>query len=198
MIIVNIEQNSPEWFDLRSKRMTASHAQAISANGKGLETYINGLMQNYYSSAEPDNYKSKSMERGNELESSAVFAYESETGCDVERVGFVIHDEFSGCSPDGFSEDGLVEIKCLEDKAYFQYLLDEKIDTKYYWQMQMQMYICEKDWCDYVVYNPNFKKSLIIKRISQDRDKFKKILVGIDSGTEKIKTIQSQFEGILK
>lgn len=197
MKIVNCDQGSPEWDELRAKRMTASHAQAISANGKGIDTYINGLMQKYYSTADPDNYKSKSMERGNELEDSAVFAYEAKTGCEVKRIGFVIHDEFSGCSPDGFTDDGLIEIKCLEDKAYFQYLIDEKIDTKYEWQMQMQMLICEKKWCDYVVYNPNFRKSLIIKRVPINQDKVDKILIGIESGTVKIKSIMDKFNGVL-
>ena len=194
MNIVNCIQGSTEWHNLRKERMTASHAQAIASNGKGLTTYITQLMQMLYSSAEPDNFKSKAMERGNELESSARFAYEAETNTQVDEIGFVIYDNHTGCSPDGVVNDGLVEIKCLEDKAYFNYLLSCKIDTGYEWQMQMQMLICEKLWCDYVVYNPNFKKSLIIKRVFLDAVKSEKLKQGFLTGIEIMNDIKNKLE----
>ena len=193
-IVNDITQGTPEWFALRKERMTASHAQAISANGKGLTTYITQLMQESYSSAEPVNFKSKSMERGNELEASARFAYEVETDTQVKEIGFVVYDDNTGCSPDGLvDEDGLIEIKCLEDKAYFQYLLSEKIDTGYEWQMQMQMLICEKKWCDYVVYNPNFNNSLIIKRVFFDTVKAEKLRQGFLTGIESMNEIKNKL-----
>lgn len=195
MKIVDCDQGSDEWFSIREKRMTGSHAQAIAANGKGLQTYIAGLMQEYYSSAEPVRYQSKSMERGVLLEDSAIFAYESETGNTVNKIGFVINNDCSGVSPDGFVNDaGLVEIKCLEDKAYFQYLLTEKIDTGYQWQMQMQMMVCDRLWCDYVVYNPNFKKSLIVQRVFPDLSQQDKIKKGLVSGLAQIKKIEQKIK----
>lgn len=197
MKIIDCIQGTPEWFQERSLRMTGSHAQAIAANGKGLDTYINQLMQEHYSSSERESYKSTSMIRGNELEDSAAFTYECETGILTNKVGFVVRDDYVGVSPDRMCNDRLVEIKCLEDKAYFNYLCSEKIDTGYEWQMQMQMLICEIDTCDYVVYNPNFKKNLIIKSVRSDRLKFEKIEHGILSGIEKIKKIKEKFDNIL-
>lgn len=198
MQVVNCEQGTDEWFALREQRMSASHAQAIAANGKGLDTYITQLMQEYYSTSEPVKYQSKSMERGIELEPSAGFAYEMETGNEVKKVGFVIRNDNVGCSPDLFvNNDGLAEIKCLEDKAYFNYLLTEKIDTGYEWQMQMQMLICKRKWCDYVVYNPNFKKSLIIKRMFIDALKTDKLELGFLSGIDKINEIKNKLNNIL-
>ena len=198
MRIVECEQKSDEWFELRSQRMTASNAQAISANGKGLDTYIAKLMQEHYSLAEPERYQNKAMERGNELEDSAVFAYESEQGLRVDKVGFVVYDDYAGCSPDGLvSLNGLVEIKCPQDKVFFQYLLDEKIDTAYLWQMQMQMLICDKDWCDYVLYNPNYKRSLIIQRVFKDEAKFAKLEAGLAAGRMKIQAIKEKMDGVL-
>ncbi len=198
MRTVNCEQLSDEWFELRGQRMTASHAQAIAANSKGLDTYVTQLMQEFYSNGGPVRYQSKPMERGIELEPSARFAYEMETGLEVEQVGFVIHDEHSGCSPDGLvGTDGCVEIKCLEDKAYFQYLMDGKIDTKYEWQMQCQMLMCERKWCDFVLYNPNFKKSLIITRVCIDIVKSEKLEQGFLTGIEKINGIKNKMKGVL-
>lgn len=196
-IIREIEQGSEQWHELRRGRMTASHSQAIAANGAGLKTYITDLMCKYYSLNPEEGFQSRSMQRGIELEPQARFAYECNTGNEVKEVGFVIRDQYVGVSPDGLvGDDGLTEIKCLESKAYFKYLITGKIDTGYHWQCQMQLLVCERDWVDYTVYNPNFKKSLIIKRIYPDPEKIEKIEQGILSGIEMIEKIKKTMEQI--
>jgi len=191
MKVYNFPQYSKEWWDIRRLKLTASHAQAIAANGKGLQTYVRSLVRDELSSADKEHYSNKSMERGLELEPSAAMAYEFETGITTQEVGFVVLNRSVGCSPDRLAgQNGLVEIKCPEDKVYFDYLLDRKIDTKYEWQMHMQMYICYRQWCDYVVYNPNFKKDLIIKRVYWDKKKIMKLLRGFGSGIRMIRKIQ--------
>lgn len=196
MIIHRCDQYSPEWWAIHEGKMGASHAQAIAANGAGLKTYIrDDIMGPKYSKADKKSYSNKSMERGLELEPSAAMVYEFTTGILLKEVGFVEYNDFIGVSPDRLAgEDGLVEIKCPEDKAYFNLLLDEKIDSKYYWQMQMQMLVCEKVWCDYVCYNPNYDQSLFIKRVLPDKEKFDKLLKGFKSGIEMIKEIKTKME----
>jgi hypothetical protein len=125
MIIHNVEQGTPEWFAIRKMKMTASEAQAIAANGKGLETYIRNLMKDSYSSAEKEHFTSKDTERGNELEPLAREIYELTTGRTVQQVGFIEYDEFVGFSPDGLvDEDGGTEIKCLNDEKHFSLMID--------------------------------------------------------------------------
>lgn len=188
MKIINCTQGSTEWHDLRALRISASHAQAIGANGKGLNTYVTEKVCKYFSSAEEESYTNKAMAHGIEQEPVAVTMYEFETGSIAKEIGYVIHSEHVGCSPDRFiDEDGLAEVKCPSDNVYFKYILDGKIDTKYYAQMQMQMLICGKAWCDYVVYNPNFKKQLIIKRVYPDEIVFQKLIKGFETGTDLIK-----------
>lgn len=65
----------------------------------------------------------------------------------VTEVGFVIPDwcPFVGVSPDGFVGEGCIEIKA-PCKMY------DTPKPEHYAQMQMQMAVCEKPWCDYVVY----------------------------------------------
>lgn len=182
MEIVDVEQGSDEWHKVRALRASASHAQAIQANGKGLDTYITEKVCKYLSSADDVGFVNKAMEHGIEQEPVAVALYEFVTGNDCEKVGYVIHNDFIGCSPDRFvGKDGLVEVKCPSDKVYFQYLLDSKIDLKYYYQMQMQMLVCERSWCDYVVYNPNFKKQIEIARVYPDQKVVDKLNKGFDS-----------------
>lgn len=183
MEIHNFPQYSPEWWAIRAKRMTASNAQPIGANGKGLVTYIRKMMREFYSTDEKTAYSNKSMQRGLDLEDSAGMVYAFESGLTVEKVGFVTVGKHTGCSPDLFVEgNGLAEIKCLEDAAYFDYMMDRKIDSGYMWQMQMQMQLCERDWCDYVVYNPNFKTDSIISRVFPDPIQFDKLNKGYEAG----------------
>lgn len=194
MKIHNFDQYSPEWWGIRKMRLTASHAQAIASNGAGLKTYVYDIMRPLYSIEPEEPYTNKALERGLELEDSAAMVYSFTTGVKTKKVGFVTNGDYIGVSPDLFADDGLAEIKCPEDKTYFRYMVERKIDSGYMWQMQMQMMICKKKWCDYVVYNPNFEKDLIVQRVDADLDKFKKLAIGIRSGKKMIKEIKERME----
>ena len=195
MKVYDFPQYSAAWWSIRSGKMTASHAQAIASNGKGLDTYVKQIMAEYYSKADPDTYNSAAMNKGLELEPDAATRYMAETFSTVKEVGFVVHNDFVGCSPDRMvDDDGLLEIKCPSDKVYFELLLNEKIDTKYEWQMHMQMLITGRKWCDYVVYNPNFDKDIFIKRVLPDPSKTEKLLAGFLAGEAMIKSIKEKME----
>ena len=141
MEIFEFDQYSEPWWKIREKKLTASKAQAISANGAGLKTYVREIMRPLYSRAEKKVFVNKDTERGLVLEPQAIMAYSLDRLIQVKKVGFVLYNEYVGCSPDGFADEGLVEIKCPDDKVYMDLLLDGKIDTGYEWQCQMQMLI---------------------------------------------------------
>lgn len=197
MTIHTVEQGTPEWFALRKGRMTASHAQEIGNNGKGLDTYILNLAAAYFSSGEQEVYSNAHTERGNELEGQARAIYELEHGVQVEQVGFVEIDEYVGCSPDGFiGEDGGIEIKCHDDKKHFELAIGGSIDTKYLWQIQMNMFCTGRDWWDYVAYNPNFTKSMIVHRIHANTPigKHAKPFQSLAKGIEKGKKMMDEYK----
>lgn len=197
MKIHNVEQKSPEWFAVRSGKMTASHATAIGNCGKGLETYITTMMSEHYSTGEKEQFTSKDTERGNELEPIARAIYEFENDVTVDEVGFIEHNEFVGASPDGLvAQDGGTEIKCVNDLNYFKYLLngENEIDSGYIWQIQMNLLITGRKWWDLIIYNPNFKKSMCVFRITPDQKKFDALLAGFAMGEEMIKNIKSKIE----
>jgi putative phage-type endonuclease len=196
MKIHKIEQGTGEWFEIRKAKMTGSHAQAIGNNGRGLDTYIYDLMAESYSSGEKDNYSNKDIERGLELEEFARDMYELETEQTVEQVGFVEMNEFAGVSPDGLvGEDGGIEIKCLNDTKHFKMILngEKEIESKYIWQIQMCLLVTDRKWWDFISYNPNFEKSLIVFRIKKDDKKQEKLKEGLKNGELKIKEIQCQI-----
>lgn len=195
-IVDENNQGTDEWFAIRKGKMTASHAQAIGNCGKGLDTYITELMAEFYSSGEKEQFTNKHTERGNELEPIARSMYELETGNIVTQIGFM-HNEYVGASVDGLvGEDGLIEIKCVDDVSYFKHLLygQAEVDTKYIWQVQMQLLVTGRKWCDLVVYNPNYEKSMCIFRIEPDQEKIESLEKGIIKGIELIKIIKEKLE----
>lgn len=197
MIIHNLEQGSLEWHRVRAGKLTASDAQAIGNNGKGLESLVIETMARFYSSAPADSYTNANIERGNELEPQAASMYELQTGLITSKVGFVEFDEYVGCSPDRFvGEDGQLEIKCPSDVTFLKLMLagKEGVDTAHIWQMQMQMLVTGRKWTDYLAYNPNFSKSLLIHRFEPDTLKFEALKRGFEIGKIKIQAIKNQIE----
>lgn len=194
-----IVQRSPEWFALRKQYpLTASKAQAIGNNGKGLETLVWEKLAEAYSSGVVEDISNRHTERGIELEPQARALYELEQGVTVKEVGFITNDKVSsvsGASPDGLvGEDGLLEVKCFDDAKHFKMTVEGlEIESQYMWQMQMQMLIMERRWCDFLAFNPNFEKSLLIQRVVADEEMQGKILSGLKTGEILIKAIKSKI-----
>lgn len=191
-IIRDFEQQSEEWFNLRSKKLTASNAQAIASMGKGLKTYIDKKLLNLV--VKQDQFSNEHTERGNELEPIAREAYQFEKSVKVFEVAFIDCGEHVGFSPDGlifknniYSENiedirGGCEIKARADKEHFRLLRGGKVDSKTVWQIQMSMLLTRADYWDFCSFNPNFRKSLLIIRFKPDAAKFQEIREGLSMG----------------
>ncbi len=193
--IHEMEQRSDEWFAIKKGKASASRAQAIGNGGKGLENYVIEIMAEYYSIAERENYINEHMQRGIELEPIAKQVYELEHDCEVREIGFAEYNEYIGCSPDGLvGKDGMIEIKCPCDRIYLGILINEKIDSGYEWQCQMNMLILKRKWCDLIFYNPNFKRSMYIKRLKADKKAHEKLLKGFIKVEEEIKKIKNKIK----
>lgn len=197
MIIHDIKQGTDEWHELRSGKMTASKATAIGTNGTGLKTYVLEIVSKMYSNAEREDFTTKDTERGHELEPVARDMYEFETGNTVEEVGFIEHNEYSGCSPDGLiGEDGGLEIKCINDPKFFKAYVEKKVDSTHMWQMQMCMLVTGRKWWDYVIFNPNFDNPLITIRVERDEKKIQSLKDGLESGEGMIKEYVEKYKTI--
>lgn len=188
------KQGSKKWFKLKLGKLSASNAQAISADGAGLVTLVYKTVAEILSGIREDTYINPDMERGNEQEDTARSAYEMETGNKVTQVGFCELDEYVGASPDGLvGKDGLFEVKCPRASNYVKLLHTKKIDTAYVWQMQMQMLVTGRKWVDYVVFHENFK-DLIIIRVERDEKAIEKLWGGLGSGVSQIKQILKEVK----
>lgn len=190
MQVYNFPQNTPAWQQIRLGKLTASHAQAIGNNGKGLQTLCKTCAFELINGFSLASYKSNAMERGQRLEDDARKAFECKTGKRVHQVGFVQFSALSGCSPDGLVEDDvLIEIKALTDKIFRAYSINGKINSSHWWQMQLQMLQTGRNLCYYVVYNPNFKDNLIIKKVYADKSAQAKLLKGLSNGEAQIRAL---------
>jgi len=193
-IYTDIIQGTPEWKELRKWKMTASNAQPIGNNWKGLDTYIIEVMAEKNSTWEKEWYSNSDMERWVELEPIARDMYELETWNKVQEVGFIEYNEYIWASPDWLIwEDWGIEIKCVKDINHFKMILngESEIDTKYLWQIQMNLLIAGRKFWDYVSYNPNYKKSLLIFRILPDAKKHEDLIKWFQTWIAKMKEIQS-------
>jgi len=118
--------------------------------------------------------KSQAMLQGTEREPVARLTYALIKGVEVEEVAFVPHPLIHGshASPDGYvRDDGLVEIKCPQPAAHLDTLLNETVSSDYMAQMQWQMAVTNRYYCDYCSFNPDFPAmmQLWVKRIPRDQ-----------------------------
>ena len=192
--IKNNPQGTQEWLDDRKLHLTASNAKTIAVAGKGLDTLCKKLVMESKSNF-IDTFSSDAMMRGNELEPEARNEYIIRTCNMVEEIGFCELDEYTGASPDGLvGKNGLIEIKCLTNPVYVNYFFDRKIKPEHIYQMQMQMWVIERKWCDYVVYNPNYEANIVIERIERNDFIINEIALGVQKGKGLIKKYLEEYE----
>jgi putative phage-type endonuclease len=184
MIIHTCIQGSDEWNSLRLGRFGGCDSQAVASNGKGLETKVYEKVAEILTGRSKDSYTNEDMERGHLLEDIARSIYSIQTGNEVQIVGYVELSEYVGVSPDGFvGDDGLVEIKCPNDANFVKFLYKKEIDSDYLWQVQHQMYVTDRKWCDLVFFNDNLDQIEIV-RVERDEEKIAKIKEGLEEGIE--------------
>jgi hypothetical protein len=134
------------------------------------------------------------MEWGNENEHRAIEAYEAEHFALVHSAQeFVqIPGRLIGCHPDGLvGEDGMIEAKCPNSDNHLLNLTHGEQIPLYMYQCQSGMWICERDWCDFISYDPRFPDELrlYVKRIERDQS----IIDAIDQRAKDMEKIISDL-----
>lgn len=176
MIIHNVLQGTEEWRALRLGLATASQFSCILAKIKSGEAAVRRnyrirLTLERLTGKAIDSYESFAMRQGGEREAFAREAYEAASGNLVDLIGFVQHDTLlCGVSPDGFIDsDGCLEIKAPEPAAHLEYLR-ATVPGEYMAQCQGAMWLTDRQFCDFVSFNPDFppKLQLYVQRIARD------------------------------
>ena len=197
MKIINCEQRSEEWFEARRGLFTASDfSSLLTPTGKPSKS-IKGLVLTKVSEELSLNleegFSSYYMEKGKELEEEAKLAYQAEHFVRVDDVGFVLCDGY-GCSPDGLVGDsGLLEIKCLKGNNHIKALLE--LDKSYLPQVQGQLLVTGRSWCDLFFFNPNFKTEYMCKtyRIYREEEYIENLKKALEGAVSMKNEILKEF-----
>lgn len=178
------------------KKVMKNASNAATSSKKFVSTYI----WNINNSQRP---QTAWMRYGLQSETAAVKKYETQTNHVVSSTGLWVNPKFPfiACSPDGLvGEDGLLEIKSL--KIFHDNTIDKVIDDNgtivskdilnrqcfsihnrkcvlkkshsYYFQIQCQLLVTERKYCDFVLYAKDGPVS--IKRIYRDEQLITDIL----------------------
>ena len=180
-----MEQGTNEWKECRVGKVTASRVADVVAKTKSgysasRDNYMAQLVCERLTGKPAESFSNAAMQWGTETEPLARAAYEAKMDVLVDEVGFIDHPSIvnSGASPDGLvGIDGLIEIKCANTSTHIDTLLSQTVPKKYADQIFWQMACTNRDWCDFVSYDPRLPPDLqlFIKRIPRD-DKYIKLL----------------------
>lgn len=173
-----MEQRSPEWFAARAGKVTASRVADVIAKtksgwGAGRANYMAELIAERLTGVSAPGFTNAAMQWGTDCEPAARTAYAALSEMEVSEIGFVDHPfvAMSGASPDGLVGDlGLVEVKCPNTATHIDTLIARAVPGKYVTQMQWQMACTEREWCDFVSFDPRLPADmqLFVRRVKRD------------------------------
>lgn len=174
---LDLEQGSPEWKAARMGYVTASNIGNVMAKGKGLtrRSYLLRLVSERLTGGAKEGYTSSAMEWGIEKEAEAMIAYELKNDILVDKTGFWKHPtiKWLGVSPDRLVGDmGLIECKCPNTETHLEYIFDDVVPVAYYKQIQCQLWVTGREWCDFVSFDPRLpsRNQLFVKRCFRSND----------------------------
>jgi putative phage-type endonuclease len=202
MIIEGLEQQTPEWYTMRKGMVTGSRvADIVTRLKKGgysaaRQTYLMEIACARLTGLMPDHHVSPAMEWGIANEPFARAAFELANDCMVESIGFAIHPkiEYFGASPDGLiGEEGVLEIKCPTSDTHLSYILAGVVPVEYCPQMLAEMACTERQFCDFVSFDPRMPENLqlFMRRFHRD-DKL------IAMMEEEVQIFLGEVEGMLE
>jgi putative phage-type endonuclease len=175
-----IIQRSPEWFAARCGSLGASQladalAKTKSGWGASRANLRAKLVVERLTGQQEESFTSAAMQWGVDKEEEARIAYSFLTGRNVVEVGLYKHPTIIGshASPDGLVDDnGCLEIKCPNSATHIETLKSNQVAHKYLLQMQWQMACADRQWCDFVSFDPRMPDhlTLYVQRVERDND----------------------------
>jgi len=161
------EKNSPEWLILRTGKPTASEfSRILTPEGKPskqAEAYMHSILAELMVGHPITGPETEWMQRGRELEDSAVAAWEFAGGIETEPGNFwTTDDETVGATPDRLiGADGILEIKIPKESTQIKYLLTGSTESEYRCQLQGQLWVCDRNYVDIVSHHPEMPEAIV-------------------------------------
>ena len=189
------EQCTPEWDKLRLGTITASIVGKVLSNGKGRADLLIAKQKEIETGVKEEHFVSNAMLEGVEREPYARWRYQWLYHTEVEQVGFIELNEYVGVSPDGLiGESGLLEIKCPQVNTMKKYHDNPmKLVSTYNKQVQMQMWVSGRKYCDLFAYNPECNGDYVLQYVERDEKVIAVIKAGVEQFVEELKELTKIF-----
>jgi hypothetical protein len=196
LLTTSAAQGTEEWFEDRLGKATASHAKDVVSRdryGKPYKSYYDYIIQLAIErvTAKQLRFSNKFTAHGNEYEGYVAQLYEDAyPERDVRETEFIEHPTLAaGASLDRLvDDDGDIEIKAPNSATLVRYMIsmipedDPNYELVkilglsgnewkfYYEQIQWQLWISGRKWCDFCVGDPDMPENaqLIIKRVPRN------------------------------
>jgi len=206
----DLEQGSDKWHELRLGKITASCFYKLLGTKAAREKYLYDRANEIVTGCKADGeeYLNLHIQRGWEHETVARNKYITSTFTSVKEVGLVQLSDHIACSPDGLvGEDGMIEIKVPDSNNYFRHVIEiskkgvEAIAKEHYMQMQFNLYVCARKWCDYVLFNPKHAvqgNGLFIFRVGYDEVMQARISEAVDECVPIMNEYVNQYNNIFQ
>ena len=195
-IIETCEQGSIEWLSLRLGKITASRVKDVLTKGRGTspsktaESYMMELIAEILTGNSKPFFENDAMRWGTETEPQARAMYAVNNDfVDVKEVAFVEHNEQVGISPDGLVGDkGLLEIKCPNTTTQLKRALSDDYSADYKAQIQMQLWVTEREWCDFLSFDPRLdcEAGYLQQRVFRDEEYIEEMKTKVYAFVEKM------------
>jgi hypothetical protein len=200
MPVIDCEQGSPVWLKAREGRITASRiVDVLSYLKKGGESqkridYRLDLVAERLTGQAEEHVVSKEMKWGTETEPFARGAYEMHSGVMVDQVGFIVHPtmDYFGGSPDALvGADGVYEAKCPKTTTHLEWMMAGVLPTEHEPQCMTNIAVSEREWCDFMSYDPRLPEDLrkFIVRLYRDDKRIAEIEAEVKRFEESIQEL---------
>lgn len=194
----NIEQGTREWFEARAGIPTASMFSAVLSKGRGgaesktRKTYMLKLLGERLTGELQESFTNEHMERGKVMEAEARTMYEFQSDNEAKEIGF-IRNGGKGCSPDAvINDNGMLEIKTKLPHLQLDALIKGQMPVDHKAQVQGQLMVAEREWCDFVSYWP--KLPLLLVRVERDEKYIKNLSEQLDIFNEEMAQLEQKIK----
>jgi len=192
--LIDCKQGSDQWLQERLGMATSSEFDKATASGRAGNPsktkfdYLCALLSERTTGNLVEKYHNKYMQWGTDNEPAARSMYEFDTGSEVTEIGFVKTGDNIGASVDGIvSDDGMIEIKCKTSQNHIACILKNKCPSQHMKQIQGQLWILGREWCDFVSFDPrNPFRDILIVRVQRDEEFIKKLAAGVNEFVEEL------------
>lgn len=203
MIVIDCDQYSPEWWNERIGKPTASNFDKIITTkgdpSKSADNYMYQLaIENITGKYAGKEFQSPAMKRGLEFEPKGRELFEFITDTEVKQVGMIYADEQKkySASPDGLMENSGLEIYCPESASagYCFTHPDRAIKhAKKYQQIQGTMFISGFQKYYFMCFYPDMTP--LILKVSRDESFILKLKEELDRFCNKLASTIIKLKG---